>query len=260
MIKAAFFDVDGTLVPYGKSQMSDQVREDLLALQRKGIKIFLATGRGKHDLDSTGMLRDVVFDAYVTMTGMCCYDQSGVYRNVCIEREDLINGFRVLREHPELIAIMECDAGNFFNRIDDSLLEFAEVIHTAIYPQRDPEELIDCNIHQFVALVEEEQQDLFLSVMPNCTFARWHSSAIDIIPKGGGKADGILATLEKHGLRKDEVIAFGDGDNDLTMMELAGIGVAMGNGTDRLKAEADYVTASVEEDGVSVALRHFGLL
>ena len=55
-------------------------------------------------------------------------------------------------------------------------------------------------------------------------------------------------------------MAFGDGGNDSSMIKAAGIGVAMGNAIDSLKKEADYTTASVDDDGVLNALRHFGLL
>ena len=76
MMKAAFFDLDGTLVAYGKPGMSAQLREDMFELRRRGIKTVLATGRGKHDLKNIGMLGDVEFDAYVTFNGYCCYDEA----------------------------------------------------------------------------------------------------------------------------------------------------------------------------------------
>ena len=55
-------------------------------------------------------------------------------------------------------------------------------------------------------------------------------------------------------------MAFGDGFNDIGMLGYAGIGVAMGNAADAVKASADYVTASVEEGGIAGALEHFGIL
>ena len=55
-------------------------------------------------------------------------------------------------------------------------------------------------------------------------------------------------------------MAFGDGENDMAMLRFAGIGVAMGNGSDLLKRKADYVTASVDDDGIEKALLHFGLI
>ena len=81
-----------------------------------------------------------------------------------------------------------------------------------------------------------------------------------MIPKDGGKEIGIQAAMERYGLLPGEVIVFGDGENDMGMMALAGISVAMGNGEEQVKAMASYVTDTVEQGGVSKALRHFGLL
>ena len=61
-------------------------------------------------------------------------------------------------------------------------------------------------------------------------------------------------------LANGETMAFGDGQNDIEMLRHAGIGVVMGNAAEEVQAAADYVTASVDEDGVSRALRHFGLI
>ena len=66
--------------------------------------------------------------------------------------------------------------------------------------------------------------------------------------------------LDEHGLKRSEIMAFGDGENDKDMLEFAGIGVAMGNAGDSVKAVADYVTDSVDEQGIENALRYFGLI
>ena len=66
--------------------------------------------------------------------------------------------------------------------------------------------------------------------------------------------------LEAHKIRPEEIIAFGDGENDVEMMEFAGIGVAMGNGEDYVKERADYVTDDVDAGGILHALQHFGIL
>lgn len=83
---------------------------------------------------------------------------------------------------------------------------------------------------------------------------------MDILLAGDGKAEGIRATLDYYGLKQEEIMAFGDGVNDLSMLSMAGLSVAVGNAVPEVKKAADYVTGSVEEDGVSAALRHFGLL
>ena len=112
----------------------------------------------------------------------------------------------------------------------------------------------------FIPLVGEGAEQVFLDVMPHCVSTRWHPEGVDIIPAGDGKAAGIRATLDRYGLGREEIIAFGDGINDRSMLAMAGVSVAMGNAVQEVKDEADFVTDSVEEDGVCRALRHFGLL
>lgn len=260
MIKAAFFDMDGTLKAYDAPAMSDRVRADLKELRRRGIKTVLATGRGKHDLEFFHMLGDVEFDAYVTFNGHCCYDDEGIYRNVCVPKEDVEAACRVLREHPEIHAVMQGENGNFLNWIDDWTKDFLRFFTPEGYPIREPEAAINEHVYQVVPFIPAGMEDLFLPHMPGCIATRWHENATDLIPKGNGKADGIRATLERFHLKPEEAIAFGDGENDMPMFQICGIGVAMDNAQQKVKDAADYVTLSVYEDGVCAALRHFGIL
>lgn len=82
----------------------------------------------------------------------------------------------------------------------------------------------------------------------------------DIIPANGGKDLGVAATLERLGVDASEAIAFGDGENDLSMFSAVGTSVAMGNAQDTVKAAATYVTTAVDDDGIYSAAKHFGLL
>ncbi|WP_290155453.1 HAD family hydrolase, partial [uncultured Dubosiella sp.] len=88
----------------------------------------------------------------------------------------------------------------------------------------------------------------------------WCDYGLDVIPKDGGKDQGLLRVAHHFGAEPSETIAFGDGLNDLDMLRTAGIGVAMGNAMEGLKKAADYVTRTVEEEGVAFALRHFHLI
>jgi hydroxymethylpyrimidine pyrophosphatase-like HAD family hydrolase len=96
--------------------------------------------------------------------------------------------------------------------------------------------------------------------LPGCTSGRWHPAFTDVTAKGADKGEGIMAMAEHLGLDPQYTMAFGDGGNDSTMVRRAGIGVAMGNAIDELKKEADFVTTSVDEDGIRYALSHFGLI
>ena len=108
-------------------------------------------------------------------------------------------------------------------------------------------------------MTRKETENLALKI-PNCKITRWYEDGIDIISKDGGKANGIQKILEVYGFTKEEAIAFGDSDNDLEMLEFAGIGVAMGNAVESVKEVADYVTSHIDEDGIWNACKHFGLI
>ena len=82
---------------------------------------------------------------------------------------------------------------------------------------------------------------------------------LELVPKGIDKAQSLLRLLSKINLTPADLMAFGDGYNDLSMLKLAGVGVAMANAAPEVRADADYVTLSNEEDGVAEALLHFGM-
>ena len=80
---------------------------------------------------------------------------------------------------------------------------------------------------------------------------------VEIMHKGVNKGEALKALINYLGIDKDEVIAFGDNYNDLPMLELAGIGVVMGNANDEVKEKGDYITAKNTEDGVAKAIYKF---
>ena len=84
----------------------------------------------------------------------------------------------------------------------------------------------------------------------NTKLTAWCDKAVDIIPLQCDKGNAVNQVLQYYGFTRDEAIAFGDGANDIEMLETAGIGVAMGNAKDKVKKRADIVCKSVEEDGV----------
>ena len=106
----------------------------------------------------------------------------------------------------------------------------------------------------------EGELERIMSVLPNCEATRWNPLFADVVPKGSNKAIGIDQMIRHYGISLDETMAFGDGGNDLAMLRHAAIGVAMGNSVDEVREGADYVTTSVDEDGIYNALKHYGLI
>ena len=93
-----------------------------------------------------------------------------------------------------------------------------------------------------------------------CELNRWYPTFVDITAKGNTKAHGIQVILDHLHLSVDDAMAFGDGGNDIPMLLAAGTGIAMGNSDDKVKAAADYVTTSVDDNGIANALQRFGLI
>ena len=111
-----------------------------------------------------------------------------------------------------------------------------------------------------VTFLTRDNEHLLLSRAPHLKTTRWHPEFLDVIPADGGKDRGMDAMLAHCGIPLEQSMAFGDGENDLSMLRHAGIGVAMGSASPAVQAGADYVTGSVDEDGIPAALRHFQLI
>lgn len=115
-------------------------------------------------------------------------------------------------------------------------------------------------IYQCMMLSPESEADKLRKALPRCSFHRSNSYAVDIVPQGGSKLQGIYTFLRYQGIDSGEVMAFGDHFNDISMLTGVGIGVAMGNGMVATKEAADYVTDTNNHDGIAKALKHYGVI
>ena len=256
MIKAAFFDVDGTLVSYKTKQVLPSARAAIAKLQEKGILCIVATGR--HMIQMSKMpVGDIPFDAFVMLNGQLVLDkQQNMLFGTPIQgkaKEFLIEKFN---DHAFPAVIVE-ENDMYLNCVTDHVRNVNEVMSISLLPRCQYK---GGEIYQICAYLRPEDEILVAPIAEECVFTSWHYGGKDIIAGGGGKMVGIRRYLELMGIQSDEIIAFGDAENDLDMIRFAGIGVAMGNASEEVKAVADYVTADIDEDGIEKALKHFGLI
>ena len=115
-------------------------------------------------------------------------------------------------------------------------------------------------IYQAIAYVGKDREDWLKNILPGSRITRWNDRAVDIISRNGGKVTGIKQYLKENHISAQESMAFGDGENDMEMLEFAGVGIAMGNAEDMVKKSADYVTDSVDNRGIENALRYFSVI
>lgn len=256
MIKAAFFDVDGTLLSHKTKTVSQSTRRALEQLQKSGIECIVATGR--HICQFAHLpVDDVPFDGYLMLNGQICLDRNRkVLYGYPLEGRDKEKILQIFRDGEIPVLLVEEDC-LYLNLVNDRVRYVQDCISS---PVAEVREYTGRELYMSCMYVGEEEAEQIRGQVEDCVITRWNPYAIDMIAKGGGKAEAIRRYLEQKGIRREECIAFGDGFNDTEMLAFAGIGVAMGNAEESVKQIADYVTADVDEDGIEKALRHFGIL
>ena len=250
MIKAIFFDIDGTLIQHGATCMPESTMNSLKQMKEMGIKLFVATGR---PINTTGHVQAMFdFDGYVTANGQYCVNKQGLIHEQYIPKSSLLEIIPYIEENkiPVVFASLERSYINKYNKKE----------YDASWPIVDLNDIVDEKIVQIMAYIQEEQDDDFLAHLPGCKTARWTPAFADIIPSDGGKEAGIDHVLRHYGISLDEAMCFGDGGNDITMLRHVPNSVAMGNAEQKVKDAASYVTSHISEDGIYNALKHFGVL
>lgn len=256
MIKAIFFDVDGTLYSHTTCEISESTRRSLDRLKEAGIKYIVATGRHMLELQDMPVL-DIEYDGYITLNGQLCLDEKKqlFYGNAIegTEKECLV---RLFKEKTLPIMFIE-ENRMYINFVNQLVIDAQADISTAI---PDVEEYQGGSIYMAVAYLSKDAEELMKKQLPGCKITRWNKNAIDIISESGGKISGIKQYLEQNHWRNDEIMAFGDAENDMEMLAFAGVGIAMGNAAEHVKEHADFVTKSVDECGIEYALKKYHII
>ena len=257
MVKAIFFDVDGTLVSFHTHTISASTLEALHALREKGSKLFLATGRHRAMLRSVESL--FPFDGAVTLSGQYCFAGGAVLRSNPMPPDAV--GELVAAAGDETFSCIFLEGEDIYvNCVNRLTQQFISDLCIPMPPVRPARYALGRTVYQAVTFLDRDHEHLLLDRAPHLKTTRWHPNFLDVIPPTGGKDRGLDAILEHFGIPLDECMAFGDGENDLSMLVHAGIGVAMGSASDAVKEQADYTAPTVDEDGIVQALRHFGVL
>lgn len=256
MIKAIFFDIDGTLVSFRTHEISKSVLDVLYELKAKGVKLYISSGRHRLIMDN---LSGFPFDGYICMNGALVIDGGEVVGRHPLAPEDAaeVAGFAERNRVPCVLFAEKDIVMNCHNDITDRVFKMIRL------PKPLPATLapyLDRPVYQFTIFINKDTEAQLLPSLRNSVTERWHPEFTDIDPENISKAEGIAEIIARHGIAREEVMAVGDGGNDISMIRYAGIGVAMGNAADDVKMNADYVTSTVDEDGIAAAVRHFGIL
>ena len=262
--KLIALDLDGTL-KNSKNAITQKTKDALIQAQKLGVKIVLASGRPtpglRHEdqeleLEKYGgfllsfngasiihaKTKEVIYEQTLTIDqAKRAYDRAKEYHLACITYEDDV---LVTEDIDNVYVCAEAQ----INDVDKKKVSFKENLKDPIYKvllTGDPE---------YVASIEEEFKKPFqdeLSIYRSAPFF------IEVMAQGIDKAASIDRLAKYLGIKQEEVMAFGDGYNDLSMIEYAGLGVAMANAVDGVKERANVVTLSNDEDGIAYMLSKY---
>ena len=265
--RAIALDLDGTLTNHDKV-VTPRTRQALLLAESKGAIIILASGRPTYgivpvaeclELEKRGgyILSYNGGNIVNAKTGEKLFSQFlpdaviPILYKYAKEKNHALLGYagnEIITEMPNDQYVKEEARINKMNiRKVDNLLDALEPHPTKLLMTGDPTDMIKAE-EELVEILGEKM-DIFRSA----------PFFLELVPKGIDKAQSLLRLLSKINLTPADLMAFGDGYNDLSMLKLAGVGVAMANAAPEVRADADYVTLSNEEDGVAEALLHFGM-
>lgn len=259
-IKAAFFDIDGTLVSLKTKVYPPSARAAIARLRENGVQCFVATGRSKFEIASEHLLDGIAFDGYLTNNGQDAYSADGkLLYGTPLDPGDAAALLDWV-ERTGAACWMVSAEQSLLNRLDADVEAAMVSIHTRPPTLGDLRPMLQKPIYKIVLFVPKAELEQALLLAPHSRTTQWFPCGHDVISVEGGKRNAMLGVLARCGLTAQEAIAFGDSENDVEMLRAAGIGVAMANGTPDALAAADYVAPDCDDDALARALTHFGLI
>ncbi len=257
MIKAVFLDFDGTVYSHKSDQIPESTIEAVRILREKGIRVFLCTGRAVGEMPAFD-LSGFPLDAWILSNGQVILDED---KNIIYEqkiegelRDRILSLFNERTIPMYMITIDDI----YLNMINQKVLDVQQAVSSGIPKVKEYEGEDIYMASAFFSDPKEEERLKEFEDIAEITW--WHEGAVDIVPKGVSKINGINVILDRYGIPKEETMAVGDGHNDISMIRYCQIGVAMGNSHPETLLNADYVTDDIDDDGLYNALKHFELI
>ena len=258
--KALFFDIDGTLWDWN-NKIPESTVQALYRLRKNGHLTFLCSGRSRAYTQNPRLF-EIGFDGVVSGCGtMIEYGDKTVFYKK-LDEELVAHTIHTVRKYG-MRPILE---GREYLYMDDS--EFAKDNYGKKLKAELGSRLLTIGgewgrweISKLSCATEDaDQEKCYAELDADYDYMIHDIPVTEFVPKGFHKGTGIARVCEMLDMDIGDTFAFGDSANDIGMIRAARVGVAMGNGSEDVKSEADYVTTSVTKDGIWNACRYFELI
>lgn len=264
-IKLIVTDLDGTLFN-SQHQLTERTEKALKAAIEKGVKVVLATGKTR--LSGLKVIERLNLDTPgIYLQGLAVYNADGTIR--WQQTLDPKVARLAINTGEDRDFIMAAYSGTRVlvrsrNHETDELMKYHEGAPEAVGPLQNVLDMLPINKVLAIKLAQPRQITALrwqLSMQINGTgrLVQALDDMLEILPPGASKGVALKLLLKDINIPTEQVLAIGDGENDIEMVQLAGIGVAVGNAHQKLKGVANHVVASNDEDGVGEAIERFVL-
>lgn len=260
--KIVFLDIDGTLVNSEK-KITPVTKAALMRIQKEGIKLAIASGRpSKGVVPFAEELELERYGGYIMPFNGCniinYQTKETVYANT-LSMDVVKRAYETAKEYGlELITykgdviLSETDNNPYLlieSRINKMDVEKVSNVYEAI--EEAPVKCLILGDGDYLGKIEDEVRS---KIGENANVFRSEPFFIEIVPQGLDKAAAIAELIKKIDIDQSETVAFGDGFNDISMVEYAGLGVAMSNGCDKIKEVADRIAPDNDSDGIAAVI------
>lgn len=263
--KLLVLDLDGTLTNTRK-EVTEHTRTTLIKAQEQGLKIVLASGRPTYGIAPLANLLQLdKYEGYVlSYNGGEIIDWKTselLYKNL-LDPEVLPYLYQCANDNH--FAIVTYDGEYVLTEYPDdeyvlkeALLNVMKIKKVDNFLKAVQHPIAKCLIVGEPTRLAVLEKEMYNHLHDRMGVFRSEPYFLELVPKGIDKAQSLAVLLKEIGMTKDEMIAVGDGFNDLSMIKYAGLGVAMSNAQEVVKENADFITLSNEEDGVAHVVEKF---
>jgi Cof subfamily protein (haloacid dehalogenase superfamily) len=257
--KLLFLDIDGTILMPDHTY-SSSTKEAIQQVKGQGIEVFIATGRPLHEIRE--LAQELNIDSFIGYNGAFALYQDETLVNEPLSREQVEQCLQIAKQHHHEMVLYSSEK-NYFTSLDHPMVQRFNEIFQMRRNALLSEEVLDQILGMTVLNLQEEESSLYqlddtirLSQV-NVDGAR---EAYDILRTTVNKGEAIKKILERLQVRREQAIAFGDGMNDLEMLQTVGEGFAMGNSNPDLFQYSKHRTTDVTNSGIFNGLKTLGLV
>ncbi|MDD7762208.1 MAG: HAD-IIB family hydrolase [Firmicutes bacterium] len=242
-MKNIFFDIDGTLLPFGDYDISPAVEYTLKELINRGHNLYIATGRHYVNMPPF-VLGSGYFKGYICLNGQTCF-VGGKCIHAEVLSDETMDALKAFCKKHNL-AVLVATENDFHLSMEHE--EFEDYLKDlARYRIGDPSNEA---ILQATLYAPPELDDELERTIPDCIITRWNNRYMDINASHVSKSSGINFFIDYFGLDPKSIVTVGDAGNDRQMIKDAPLGIAMGNADEITKSIADIVIGRDKEDGL----------